>query len=71
MLCRAMALVEPGWGENVPLPTGYTDLDQVSDWAREGLSALLARGMMQGVSETRISPKTFCTTEQAILLVWR
>jgi hypothetical protein len=26
---------------------------------------------MQGVSETRISPKTFCTTEQAILLVWR
>lgn len=26
---------------------------------------------MKGVSGTRISPKTFCTTEQAILLVSR
>ncbi len=71
MLCRTMTLVEPGWGENAPFPTGYTDLDQVSDWAREGISALLSWGVMKGISETRLSPKSFCTTEQAILMVWR
>ena len=71
MLYRAIRLVTPGWGESGPSPAGYTDFDQVSSWAREAVAALLAQKVMNGVSATRISPKSFCTTEQAILLVSR
>lgn len=71
MLYRTVALVDPEGGTQEPEPTGYEDFAAVSDWAREAVSVLLARGVMKGVSGTRISPRTFCTTEQAILLVCR
>lgn len=71
MLYRTMVLVDTGWGTEGPEPAGYEDFAAVSGWAREAVSALLARGVMRGVSGTRIAPKTFCTTEQAILLVSR
>lgn len=71
MLYRTMALVDPERGVGGPEPAGYQDFPQVSDWAREAVSALLTQKVMNGVSATRISPKAFCSTEQAILLVHR
>lgn len=71
MLYRAILHIDPEWTGGGALSAAYTDFDQVSDWAKEAVSSLIARKVMNGVSASRISPKTYCTTEQAILLVYR
>lgn len=49
----------------------FTDRNQVSAWATEGVSALAAAGLMNGTSATTLSPKDSCTVEQSILLLYR
>ena len=75
MLCRAVRYIEGETGETV-LPasadlTGYTDADQISDWAADSMAVLNAAGILQGTSGTTLSPKDTTTVEQAILLTLR
>ncbi len=75
VLCRTITYLEGQTGVEV-LPTsgdlsGYSDGDQVSAWAREPMAALCAAGILQGTSDTTLSPKDTTTVEQAILLTLR
>jgi len=49
----------------------FTDRDQVSSWALEGVGALAANGIMSGTSATMLSPKASCPIEQCIVLIYR
>ena len=49
----------------------YTDVDQISSWAVQSMGILAHNRIMLGTSDTLISPKTSCTVEQAILLLYR
>lgn len=51
--------------------SGYTDEAQVSDWARESVSALMALEVLKGTGENTLSPRESSTVEQALLLVVR
>ncbi len=56
----------------VPADLGsYADSDKVSDWARESVAALAGLKVMEGTGGGMLSPKSSCTVEQAILLVYR
>lgn len=50
---------------------GFTDKDQVSGWAVESVGLLAANGIMNGTSATTVSPKTSCSVEQSICLIYR
>lgn len=71
MLYRTIIQLGPEWTVDSSISTEYSDFDQVSDWAQEAVSVLLAKKIMNGVSATQISPKVYCSTEQAIALVYR
>lgn len=70
----AVMLDQTLFPDRAPVPaglSGYTDADQVSDWAREAVAALAAEGVMKGTSADALSPKDPVTVEQAVLLVLR
>lgn len=71
MLWRAME--KAGISKDFPYAdlNEYVDGEQVSDWARAGLSALSAMEIFRGSGENRLDPHGTCTVEQSILLVWR
>ncbi len=76
MLFRAAAyIVENGGNSSVIADyadlTAFSDSDEVSDWAKESVSALTASGIMQGTSNSTLSPQSHTTLEQGILLVYR
>ena len=50
---------------------GYTDENQVSDWAAEGMKALVANGVINGTSDTTLAPQDPCIVEQGTLLLYR
>lgn len=52
-------------------PTAYSDGDQISPWAAEAMGHLVNRGIMNGTSDTTLSPKAYTTVEQGILLILR
>ena len=70
MLWRAMSKAGMTVGAPADLVV-YADGDQVSDWAQESLSALVGLEVMAGTGGNSLSPRDFCTVEQAILLVYR
>ena len=49
----------------------YTDKNSVSSWALESVGELAANQIMSGTSDTSLSPKSSCTVEQSILLIYR
>lgn len=49
----------------------FADQAQVSPWALEGMGTLAANGIMAGTSATTLSPKSSCTVEQSVLLLYR
>lgn len=75
VLYRTITYLEAQTGTEVLTPAGdlsaYSDGDQVSSWARESVAALCAAGILQGTSDTTLSPKDTTTVEQAILLTLR
>lgn len=75
MLYRAIGYIEEQTGKNPASKAGgiakYTDKDAVSAWAVEGVGVLAANGIMKGTSDTTLSPKSPCTVEQSIILVYR
>lgn len=51
--------------------SAYADAGQVSSWAADSMAALVGLKVMAGTSGMTLSPKDFCTVEQAVLLVYR
>ena len=48
--------------------TGYSDSADVADWARESAAVLVNNGIINGTSDTTLSPLANTTVEQAIAL---
>ena len=75
MLWRAINYVEKETEKEILTADGtldaFADKDAVSDWAKDAVTGLNANAIMQGMSDTELSPKSFCTVEQSILLVYR
>ena len=51
--------------------SGFADAGDVSDYASEAVAALAKYDIMKGTSETELSPKSACTVEQSVLLIYR
>lgn len=49
----------------------YDDHDNISDWAAEAIYKMRSAGIMNGVSDTKFSPKSNYTTEQSIVTILR
>ena len=75
MIFRAIQYVEKDTGKvvapNAGSLAGFTDKDAVSSWAAEGVGTLAANNIMNGTSDTELSPAEACTVEQSILLCYR
>ena len=50
--------------------TDFADYDQISDYAKEAVSALAAKGIINGVGDNMFAPKATATRAQAALLVY-
>ena len=44
---------------------GYTDYDEISEWARDGVNVMTNLGIMNGVGESKFDPKGTYTREQS------
>ncbi len=75
MIARAIKYLEKETGKTFapasPSIDKFTDKDQVSAWAVDGVGLLAANGIMNGTSEITLSPQNPCTIEQSILLIYR
>lgn len=75
MIARAIGVIETAKSVDLtPAPASienFTDKGQVSGWAVEGVGTLAANGIMNGTSSTTLSPKSGCTVEQSICLIYR
>lgn len=47
---------------------GFTDMEEVSPWAREAMGILVNNGIMTGVSDTELSPQGNTTIEQCFVM---
>ena len=75
MLWRAAGYIQQKTGETVLTAggslTGYSDANRVSAYAKEAVGALAKNNIMQGTSETELSPQANCSVEQSVLLAYR
>lgn len=75
MIARAVSYIEKETGKTyLTQPSSFekfADKGDVSDWAAEAMGLLAANSIMNGTSDTELSPKSPCTIEQSILLVYR
>lgn len=75
MIARAIDYITQETGINVAPAAAqidaFSDKDQVSSWAVDGVGRLAANNIMSGTSATTLSPKNSCTVEQGILFCYR
>lgn len=75
MLYRSITYIESNTGKVYTTKTynieKYQDSMDISQYAVESVGILANNGIMQGTSETQLSPKGSATIEQSILLVYR
>lgn len=75
MIANAVSYIEQQTGReltpNAADLSRFTDKDQVSSWAVDGMGVLAANNIMGGTSDTTLAPKSPCTVEQSILLLYR
>ena len=76
ILCRAAACLERDLDRTLldrtaKLPDTYTDRNQVSAWAADDLAALVGGGIMGGTSAATLSPQSYTTIEEAVVLMLR
>lgn len=75
MIARTIAYIDNETGSDLaPVAADiskFSDKDQISPWAVDGVGMLAANGIMAGTSATTLSPKASCTVEQSILLLYR
>ncbi|WP_172197364.1 S-layer homology domain-containing protein [Saccharibacillus qingshengii] len=55
----------------ISLLGGYRDADQVSNWARESLAAVLQSEIVSGRTATSLAPKTDMTRAEAAAIIER
>ena len=48
--------------------SGYTDAGQIADWARQAMDFMTGLGLIDGTTDTTLSPKGSCTIEQVLLV---
>lgn len=61
-VCRAL-----GVEVSSPPPSGFADLKDAADWARQGIDFVRANGIMSGVGNNYFDPKALYTREQSIM----
>lgn len=75
MVYRAAQYLKEQTGKDLTPAAGsvdkFTDRDQISSWAVDGVGALAANSIMNGTSATTAGPQISCTVEQSILLLYR
>jgi len=49
----------------------FADMDDIGDWAREALEWAVAESIIQGTSNTTLSPRDACTRAQVATIVLR
>jgi len=75
MLYRAATYIEKETNETYMQKNenlnAYTDKDNVSSWAKSAVGIMANNGIMNGTSETTLSPKNNASIEQCVILVFR
>ena len=76
ILCRAAACLERDLDRTLldrtaKLPDTYTDRNQVSAWAADDLAALVGSGIMGGTAPATLSPQSYTTIQEAVVLMLR
>lgn len=75
MMARAITYITEQTGTNLAPNSGdlsaFTDASDVSYWASDSVATLAANGIMNGTSDTTLSPKSETSVEMAIVLVYR
>ena len=75
MMHRAIKFIESSFDEVIVMTStdlsAFSDSNLVAEWAKEGVGTLAKAGVMQGTSDTTLSPLDNTTTEQAIALAVR
>ncbi|MBX6376978.1 MAG: S-layer homology domain-containing protein, partial [Clostridia bacterium] len=66
----ARALGETGKADGAVL-AGFADRDAIAPWARDAAAHLVARGIIQGVSDSSFAPEARATRAQAAVMVLR
>lgn len=51
--------------------SGFTDLSQIGEWARDSVAVCKALGVMYGTSDTTFSPRSSYTREQCVVTILR
>jgi hypothetical protein len=51
--------------------TNFTDEDNISDWAKDSVSALASWNVMDGMEDGSFSPEQQCTAEQCVIMFLR
>ena len=74
MLNRSIVALKDLTGKNAAPKAGsvesFGDKGSIASWAKEGVGALAANGIMKG-SGGKVMPKDSCTVEQCILMCYR
>ena len=74
MLNRSIVTLKELTGKNAAPKAGsvesFSDKSSIAAWAKDGVGALAANGIMQG-SGGKVMPKDACTVEQCILMCYR
>lgn len=74
LLHRAFTKVTRNTAQNVTGKaslTGYTDVNQVSTWAQEGIAFALERGIIKGRNAQTIAPKSEASRAEAVVMLQR
>ncbi|WP_438448016.1 S-layer homology domain-containing protein [Gorillibacterium sp. sgz5001074] len=71
MLVRAMSFAGVGSNTNAGKLAGYADQNQVSVWARDGMSAALNAGIVNGQTADHLAPGSTATRAEATVMLKR
>ncbi|MGN0106850.1 MAG: DUF5050 domain-containing protein, partial [Hominilimicola sp.] len=64
--CSYIMMNASDGGKNIEL----TDINEISDWAKESVGKMLSVGMLSGMDDVSFAPKSNLTIEQAIVAVY-
>lgn len=75
MLYRAVCYIEKVKSAKIlpqlTVSPDYSDWNEVSSWAQDGMNAMTSAKIFKGSSATSLSPKDEASIEQAVVLVYR
>ena len=71
MIQRASAVLEIRSSSDWSISIDYTDLDEISDWAIDGIAYCTVCGIMTGNPDGSFAPKRFLTRAEAAAIIMR